>query len=68
MRYFPDTDLDTGSLPTRESPARRIGVILSIVFLVSVGMVAKVTSARASDQGQADTQVAAVALPSATAR
>lgn len=61
MRYSLNADLDTASVPTRESPARRIGVILSIVFLVSVGMVAKVTSAHAGDHAQAVT-------PTATAR
>lgn len=67
MRYSLDADLDTASLPNRESPARRIGVILSIVFLVSVGMVAKVTSARAGDHTQAAAGTAVTTLPS-TAR
>lgn len=52
----------------REPPARRIGVILSILFLASLGTVASMTStsAGAQDQGEAPTAIAA--LPSATAR
>jgi hypothetical protein len=44
---------------SRESPSRRIGVILSILFLTSLGTVATVTSAHAGAQDQADTQSAA---------
>jgi hypothetical protein len=37
----------------RESPGRRIGVILSILFLTSLGTVASLTSARAVGHEQA---------------
>ena len=49
----------------REPPARRIGVILSILFLASVGTVATVTGARAGAPEQAD---ARIAVTSPTAR
>lgn len=45
-------------LTHRESPARRVGVILSILFLASVGTVASMTSARADAQADAPTAVA----------
>jgi hypothetical protein len=62
MHLTPFDDLDRGTLSSREHPTRRIGVILSILFLASVGTVATVTSARA------DAQIAVTALPSTTAR
>ena len=52
----------------REPPARRIGVILSILFLASLGTVASMTSARAGNPEQADAPTAVAALPSAQAR
>lgn len=58
-------DLDKATLANRESPARRIGVILSILFLTSVGTLATMTSVPAHGQGQADAQVAFTPLPSA---
>jgi hypothetical protein len=61
-------NLDRGSLSNRESPARRIGVILSILFLASVGTIATLTSTRATAQEQADAPTAIAALPSTTAR
>lgn len=66
MHLSPFDDLDGGALSTGESPARRIGVILSILFLASVGTAATVTNARAGGHEPADARVAA--LPSATAR
>lgn len=68
MHHSPFDDLDRGTLASRESPARRIGVALSILFLVSVGMVAKVTNARAGGQEQAGAPTAVTSLASATAR
>ena len=52
----------------REPPARRIGVIVSILFLASLGTVASMTSARAGGPEQADAPIAGTASPSATAR
>ena len=50
-------DLNRGTSSGRESSARRFGVILSILFLGSLGTVATVTSARAGDQQPADAPV-----------
>jgi hypothetical protein len=61
-------NLDRGTRSDRESPSRRIGVILSILFLTSVGTVATFTSTRAGAAEQADAPTAITALPSATAR
>lgn len=60
--------MPTSTLSNRESPARRIGVILSILFLASVGTVATFTSVPASSHTQDDAQVAITALPSAATR
>jgi hypothetical protein len=68
MHLAPFDDLDRGTLSSRESPARRIGVILSILFLASVGTVATVTNARAGGHDQAGARIAVTALPSATGR
>jgi hypothetical protein len=62
MHLSPFDDLDRGTLANREPRARRIGEIISILFLVSLGTVATVTSARA------DAQFAVTAMPSSTAR
>lgn len=56
----------SGTLYHRESPARRIGVILSILFLTSVGTVATLTSTRASAQTQADAQFDISPVPFST--
>ena len=68
MHLSPFDDLGRGTLSSRESPSRRLGVMLSDLFLASLGTVATVTSARADAHGQADAQVAITAPPSATAR
>ena len=68
MHLSPFDDLGRSSLSTRESPSRRIGVILSVLFLASVGTVATLTSAPAGAHEQADAQIARAALPSTTAR
>jgi hypothetical protein len=52
---------------TRESPARRIGVILSILFLTSLGTVATLTSAPAGAQANGDTPIPITTQPFATA-
>ena len=64
MHLSPFDDLTGGALSRREAPSRRIGVILSVLFLTSLGTVATVTSARAGGQEQGD---ARIAIP-ATAR
>ncbi len=68
MHLSPFDDLDGGSLSSREPRARRIGVILSVLFLASLGTVATVTSARADAHEQTDARIAIPALPSAPAR
>ncbi|HEV7661409.1 MAG TPA: hypothetical protein VGO55_16340 [Allosphingosinicella sp.] len=68
MRPSLFADLDRITLSNREPPARRIGVILSILFLASLGTVATVTSARAGGHEQAGARIAITAQPSATAR
>jgi hypothetical protein len=68
MHLTPFDDLDSGTLANREPPSRRIGVILSILFLTSLGTVASVTSARAGAYEQADAPIAITASPTATAR
>ena len=52
----------------REPPARRIGVILSILFLASLGTVATITSMRSGGHEQAEARIAITALPSASTR
>jgi hypothetical protein len=54
------------TLSNQESPSRRFGVLLSILFLASLGTVATVTSAHAGDQQPADAPVTS-SLPYVTA-
>ncbi len=68
MRPSLFTDLNRGSHSRREPRARRIAEILSILFLVSLGTVATLTSARVGGLDNADAQIAITALPSASAR
>jgi hypothetical protein len=49
---------------SRETPSRRIGVILSILFLASLGTVATFTSVPASSHAPADA-IAALSSPAA---
>ena len=63
MHLSPFDDLTRGTLSRREPPSRRIGVILSILFLTSLGTVATLTSTRAGAHEQADAPIT-----SATAR
>lgn len=65
MHLAPFDDLGRRTLPGREPRARRIGEILSILFLASVGTAATLTSARAGGHEQADARIAISALPSA---
>ena len=68
MHLSPFDDLTRGAVSIREPKARRIGEVLSILFLVSLGTVATVTGTRAGAHEQADTRIAIVTPPSATAR
>jgi hypothetical protein len=68
MHLSPFDDQGRGTVSIREHPTRRIGVILSVLFLASVGTVATLTSARADAHEQPDAQIAIAALPSLTAR
>jgi len=68
MHLSPFDDLGSGTLSSREPRARRIGVILSVLFLASVGTAATVTSARADAHEEADAGIALTALSSSTAR
>ena len=65
MHLSPFDDPGRGTLPRRESPSRRIGVILSILFLTSLGTVATVTGARSGGHEQAEAIIAISALPAA---
>ena len=68
MHLSPFDDLDRGHLCNREPRARRVGEILSLLFLVSLGTVATVTGARAGAHEQADARIPVTALPSSAAR
>ena len=68
MHLSPFHELNRGTLSRRQAPSRRIGVIISILFLTSLGTVATLTSARAGAYEQADARIASTALSSATAR
>lgn len=60
--------LARNTLSNREPPSRRIAVILSILFLASLGTVATLTHARADSHEQADARIAIPTLHSGTAR
>ncbi|HYJ53416.1 MAG TPA: hypothetical protein VEW04_09610 [Allosphingosinicella sp.] len=68
MHLSPFDDLNGGTLADPEPPSRRIGVILSVLFLTSLGTVASLTSARAGAYEQADAPIATTASPTAAAR
>jgi hypothetical protein len=68
MHLSPFDDLDRGALSSRQPRARRIGEILSILFLASLGTVATLTSTRAGAREQVDAPVAMTALHASTAR
>lgn len=65
MRATQFADLNRGALSHREHPARRIGVIVSILFLALVGTVATFTSVPANSHAQADAQTTISTLSSA---
>jgi hypothetical protein len=57
---------DRQAIYYREPPARRLGVILSIFFLLSLATVAALTSARAGNGEQDGARNPMVALPQST--
>ena len=59
MHLSPFDDLNRGTFSNREPRARRIGEILSILFLVSLGTIATVTSTRAGAQADAPIAITA---------
>ena len=65
MRPSMFADLNRGTLSKGESPARRIAVILSILFLTSLGAVATLTGTPAGAHEQGDAPIASTTLPSA---
>ena len=68
MHLTPFDDLDRDILSDRGPMARRIGEIVAILFLVSLGTMASLTSARAGAHEKADARIAITASPSDTAR
>ena len=58
----------SSTLSSRESPARRIGVIVSILFLASLGTVATMMGTPAGAHEQAGAGIAIATAPSDTAR
>ena len=67
MHLAPFDDLDSGTVASRETASRRIGVIISILFLTSLGTLASLTSASAGAHEQTDAPVAVTAPSAATA-
>jgi hypothetical protein len=59
---------DRQAIHHREPPARRLGVIVSIIFLLSLSSVATLTSVRAKAAEQYPTRASMIALPSSSAR
>lgn len=57
----------SGALSHRESPARRIGVIVSFLFLVSLGTVATLVRVPAGGH-ETDARIGIAALPARAAR
>ena len=68
MRPSAFAGVDRVAFSNRETPARRIGVILSIVFLASVGAVASLTGTPAGAHAQADAGIDPTMLSSAATR
>ena len=67
MHLSPFDELNSGSLANRETPSRRIAVILSILFLTSLGTLASLSSASAGAHEQTDAPVAFTDPSAATA-
>ena len=68
MHVSPFDDPGRGTRARREPRGRRIGEILSILFLASLGTIATLTSAQVGAHGPADAQIAITAPPSPAAR
>lgn len=68
MHLSPFDDLNSGTLASRETSSRRIGVILSILFLTSLGTLASLTSASAGAHEQAGAPIAIAASTAEAAR
>jgi hypothetical protein len=68
MRPFLFAGLGRDPLANRESPARRIGVIVSILFLASLGTVATMMGTPAGAYEQAGARIAIDTASSDTAR
>ena len=67
MHLSPFDDLDRGALSSRQPRARRIGEILSILFLASLGTVATLVRVPAGGH-EADARIDIAALPTGMAR
>ena len=66
MRFSMFGKLDRDVFYYREPPARRLGVILSTLFLLSLATIASVTTVRARNGDQDGGRVAVVASPMGT--
>ena len=68
VHLSPFDEMEKGTVSGGEPCARRIGELLSILFLASLGTVAAVTGVRAEANSRADAPVVMTASPSATSR
>jgi hypothetical protein len=68
MRHATFGGFDSQTIHGREQPARRLGVIVSIIFLLSLSSVATLTSVRAKAAEHDSTRASMIALPSSSAR
>ena len=66
MRFSMLGKLDRNAIYDREPPARRLAVMLSTLFLLSLATVAAFTSARAGSGEQDQARSAMVTLPQST--
>jgi hypothetical protein len=68
MRPSPFGRFDRQAVYYREPPARRLAVILSVIFLLSLSSVATLTSVRSKGVEQDSSGVSMIARPSGIAR
>ena len=66
MRTSMFVKLDRNAIQYRDTPARRLAVILSILFLLSLSTVAAVTSIRAGNGEQDAARIPIAPLPPST--